>query len=68
MNCPFYGRAMYQKGVIGAAIPFLLLDTNGNQCGLIADSHSPCRMEIDGETPDWRACILVKDIRMEAGR
>lgn len=65
MNCPFYGRAMYQTRLFLPPRPFLLLDTKGNQCGIILNSHSPCRMEIAGETPDWRECVLVKDLRME---
>jgi hypothetical protein len=64
MNCPFYGRALYQKGVFGGT-PFLLLDTEGNQCAIVIDSHAPCQMEIHGEVPDWKACPIVRDLRME---
>lgn len=65
-NCPFYGRAMYQSRMVTAAKPFLLLGTNGNQCALVLESHAPCQMELNGEDPEWRECVLVQDIRMEA--
>jgi hypothetical protein len=66
MNCPFYGRAMYQTGVIGTPRPFLLLETGGNQCALVVTSHAPCMMEICGEVPEWKTCPQVRDMRMEA--
>lgn len=66
MNCPFYGCAMFATGMgIAGPKPFLLFKTDGNQCALITNSHSPCRMEMNDETPDWKTCILVREIRME---
>jgi hypothetical protein len=66
MNCPFYGRAMFCSPVpTRSHPPFVLFRQDGNQCALVLTSHSPCRMEIAGETPDWKDCILVKEIRME---
>ena len=66
MNCPFYGRAMYQTGLIGGPRPILLLNTNGNQCAAVVTSHAPCQMEIAGDEPDWKFCMLVREMRMEA--
>jgi hypothetical protein len=65
MNCPFYGRQMYQTGLIGGPRPILLIGTNGNQCAIVTTSHAPCRMEIDSEEPDWKTCVLVRELRME---
>jgi hypothetical protein len=66
MNCPFYGRALYQTRFAATGPqPFVLIDSRGNQCAVVTDSHSPCRMEIHGEVPDWKTCPLVRDIRME---
>jgi hypothetical protein len=64
MNCPFYGRSMFLSQVYGIP-PFVLFPQKGNQCALVVKSHAPCRMEIEGETPDWKTCILVREIRME---
>ena len=47
--CPFYGF----NHVYGT-----LLDSRGNQCGLIRNSYSPCQMEISGNEPDWHKCYL----------
>ena len=46
--CPFYGFI----GIVGAEV---LLDNNGNACGLTM-SHSPCKMEVDNQKPDWENC------------
>jgi hypothetical protein len=62
-NCPFYGRAIYPQVML--PLRFLLIDSQGNQCALVTDAHSPCRMEIDGLPVEWRECPLIKDIRME---
>lgn len=59
MNCPFYGRALWES----ITAPFLLVDTRGNQCALITDAHSPCAMEIEGREIDWRACPRVAEVR-----
>ena len=48
-TCPYYGRH--------AVVDFkMLVSQGGNQCGLIFESYSPCRMEIRGEQPDFAAC------------
>ena len=47
-QCPFYGFSAFHGGIF--------LDTKGNQCALITGSHSPCRMELREETPNWRDC------------
>ena len=62
-NCPFYGRAMFAQMML--PFRFLLLDSQGNQCGVITHRHAPCRMEIEGQSVEWRECPLIKDIRME---
>ena len=64
MNCPFYGRAMF-RAHYDSQPPFVLFPQQGNQCALVTRSHAPCRMEMNGETPEWTTCILVKEIRME---
>ena len=46
-RCPFYGFSAARGN---------LIDTKGNQCALITNSHSPCRMEMNQEDPDWEAC------------
>ena len=50
-KCPFYGYHFSERAG-------LLLDNGGNQCGLITDGYSPCRMEIDGLRVDWNVCPL----------
>lgn len=52
MSCPFYGSAVR---MVGGTIP-AVLPTGGNQCGLITHAHSPCRMETEGNAPEWDAC------------
>ena len=56
MNCPFYGRHTVLRG---AAFPILIAQ-QGNQCAVITTAYSPCRMEIDGQEPDWRTCPLLE--------
>lgn len=47
--CPFYGfNEMYGS----------LMDSKGNQCALITDSFSPCKMEMTEENPNWHECPL----------
>ena len=48
-GCRFYGM----NGMFGALIPI-----GGNQCALIVTSHSPCRMEMERESPDETRCPL----------
>lgn len=57
--CHFYGKA------IGAN---RFIDTYGNQCALITESHSPCQMEIASQTPDEKICPLVLRIFGSADR
>jgi hypothetical protein len=56
MSCPFYGYC---------AIPRqeLLIESHGNQCGLISEAYAPCRMEIAGEHVDFHACELSGSAR-----
>ena len=45
--CPFYGfNGMFD----------VMIDSKGNQCALITDSHSPCQMEMQKQRPDWSKC------------
>lgn len=46
-KCPFYGFQFMME---------ILIDTDGNQCALKRDSHSPCYMEIKGQNPYWNDC------------
>ena len=50
-RCPFYGYAA-RMGIF--------MSTEGNQCALVTESHAPCRMEVDGSTPDLDRCPLVR--------
>jgi hypothetical protein len=50
--CPFYGFSGF--GAFGIGAP--MMDSQGNQCALVVDSHSPCAMLIRGDTPDWFLC------------
>ena len=45
--CPFYG--FYEAD--GS-----MVDSGGNQCALIADRHSPCKMEGEGTEVNWSEC------------
>lgn len=48
-RCPFYGmHALPEFGT--------LLTQGGNQCGLIIESYSPCRMEAAGLEIDFETC------------
>ena len=48
-KCPFYGFH-FAMG--------LFMDSQGNQCAMMNDSYSPCRMEIAAKTPAWEQCPL----------
>ncbi len=42
----------------------------GNQCAILSDRgehgmFSPCKMEVDGETPDWEHCFLAGECRQD---
>ena len=63
MNCPFYGYALYPSAFAvspNGMPPFIMFPTEGNQCAMVAGRHAPCRMEQNGEIPDWKECVLVK--------
>lgn len=51
-RCPFYGF----HAAMGC-----FMDTEGNGCGIVIDSFSPCRMEREGKLPDWGACPFTVD-------
>jgi len=50
-KCPFYG--FYGNARMGG-----LIDQEGNQCALITNSYSPCKMETCGIKPDLRMCVF----------
>ena len=56
-KCPFYGFNIILNRN-------LMIDTEGNQCGLIGDSYAPCQMEVHGDKPDWKACPINTRERM----
>lgn len=65
-NCPFYGRHMYvsvQESRRG--LPFLLLRQDGNQCGLITHTYSPCYLESNKQPVEWPECPVMKDARLQ---
>jgi hypothetical protein len=64
-NCPFYGHTLYRNNSLIVSPPFLLLDSRGNQCGLVTDAFAPCRMETNGLPVEWRECPLMREVRME---
>jgi hypothetical protein len=66
MKCKFYGTCC--AGLMGsAAAPEfpVLLTQGGNQCGLIVEKYSPCRMEIAGQEVDFDQCELKGTARAE---
>lgn len=56
MSCPYYGKSS-PPGNFG------IVPTGGNQCALITEAHSPCRMEIKGDAPDFEHCELKGSAR-----
>ena len=59
LNCPFYGRHIGLLPSLGPTwLPprILLLDSVGDQCGLITDRTAPCGLEACGLAVEWRAC------------
>lgn len=48
-RCPFYG--MYFSVAMR-----LMVHQDGNQCAIITDSYSPCRMDYTGQNTDWSRC------------
>lgn len=59
--CRFYGRHALRQ-------VHELVDTHGNQCALIFEAHSPCRMEDAGQEPDLERCELNGSLRHEECR
>lgn len=55
-NCPFYGRACITN--LDPQV-LIFIETEGNQCGAVTGSHSPCYMEVEGNPVDWTLCSLV---------
>jgi len=65
-NCPFYGRHMFMSQAPAAgSMPFILMEQNGNQCGLITDRHAACELERDGQAVEWSVCPWVRAVRCE---
>lgn len=58
-RCPFYGFS----GECAAMGFKTFTETRGNQCALLADSHSPCQMGYKGQTVDWDKCSLNDEER-----
>jgi hypothetical protein len=61
MNCPFYGYTMIAPSVetqvrLNIQLRPMFMSTRGNQCALMTNAHSPCRMEIEGHSPEWYTC------------
>lgn len=48
-RCPFYGFHLLAD---------LLIDSEGNQCPLIINRYSPCRMEVQNIKPNWDFCAF----------
>lgn len=54
-NCPFYAASLFfRRGVM----PAIISNPTSNQCAIITDAHSPCRMQVfEGQEPDWKRCM-----------
>lgn len=53
MSCPLHGLSLiFAHGGAVLAAP----STPSNRCPLITDAHAPCRMEVEGNAPDWATC------------
>jgi hypothetical protein len=50
-DCRFYGC----HAIVSMQV---LAESGGNQCALITNAYAPCRMEIEGNPPDWSKCPL----------
>lgn len=55
-KCRYYGYAALERNRE-------LVASHGNQCALIYNAHSPCRMEIEGDEPDLENCELHNTAR-----
>jgi hypothetical protein len=51
MNCPFYGHHASRS-------TRTLITSGGNECALIVEAYSGCRMETAGKDPDLELCEL----------
>lgn len=60
MSCPFYGRAYFPQ--VACDPPFILLDSHGNECGLVRMAHAPCVLEIEGKEVNWESCPRVDEV------
>jgi hypothetical protein len=40
-------------------LPPIFVEQGGNQCAMIHDAHSPCRMEIEHKPVEWSACPVL---------
>jgi len=60
-KCPFYG--FYQ-----ALTASIMVDSYGNQCGLIQDAYAPCKMETAGQIPSWNECPFRGETNVEEAR
>ena len=57
--CPFYGfHFCPPAGTIN--------DQQGNQCALVTDVYSPCKLEVRGRSPDFRDCPFNNDRHRES--
>lgn len=64
-RCPFYGyhavklkREGTASGYVETARPGFLVPQGGNECALITETFSPCRMEMQGLEPELEQCEL----------
>jgi hypothetical protein len=75
MSCKFYGTCaaglmsppfeLPQRAELIPPELRVLVTQGGNQCGLIVESYSPCRMEIAGLAVDFEECELKGTARAE---
>ena len=68
-NCPFYGMSLTQHTVSDGekTLPFVMIATMGNQCGLVINAHSPCVLKIASLPVDWYKCPYVDATRLNLG-
>jgi hypothetical protein len=69
IRCPFYGFSYHEH-----EDQIIFLGSRNNQCPLSGKLHldvseeeksiSPCRMEVEGEMPDWERCNLNNTLDM----
>ena len=51
LKCPFYG--FYGAFRLGN---WVMIDTDGGNACALTQKHSPCRMEMAHEPPNWNTC------------